>query len=80
MTEPARNTDKPGLLGQRLIARGAITEEQLALALREQARLDGRLGDTLITLGFTTEEEIQVTLGAVGKIAERVNHGVVAHV
>ena len=46
-------------LGRRLLDRGIITEEQLAMALQRQSRQGGRLGHNLIDLGFIDEEELQ---------------------
>jgi type II secretory ATPase GspE/PulE/Tfp pilus assembly ATPase PilB-like protein len=46
------------LLGARLVARGALTEEQLALALGEQRRAHRPLGEILLALGFVAEEDV----------------------
>ena len=51
-----------GRLGERLVDRGCITEDQLALALREQERTGGRIGGLLVRLGFTTDQEITASL------------------
>lgn len=53
--------DKPRL-GEILISKGFITEEQLELALREQARTGALLGEVLHSLGFVSQEVITVTL------------------
>lgn len=47
------------LMGQRLIQRKSITEEQLGQALERQRRHGGKLGHNLQALGFITEEEIE---------------------
>ncbi|MFQ5863068.1 MAG: GspE/PulE family protein [Candidatus Brocadiales bacterium] len=49
-------------LGQRLLKKGVITEEQLELALREQARTGALLGEVLNSLGFVSQEVITETL------------------
>ena len=41
----------PQQLGDILVARGALTPENLALALSEQARTGGRLGEILVARG-----------------------------
>ncbi|MFH1679763.1 MAG: GspE/PulE family protein [Candidatus Eisenbacteria bacterium] len=51
-------------LGEQLVERGCITEDQLSLALKQQERTGGRLGEILIALGFTTEQEITSSLAA----------------
>lgn len=45
-------------LGEILIARQAITQDQLEIALAEQRKNHQRLGDALVALGFVTEEQI----------------------
>lgn len=50
------------LLGERLLSKGVITEEQLELALREQARTGALLGEVLSNLGFVSQETITETL------------------
>ncbi len=47
------------LMGQRLIKRKSITEDQLEKALERQRRQGGKLGQNLLALGFITEEEIE---------------------
>ena len=51
-------------LGECLIEAGAITEAQLGVALREQARAGGRLGVNLVELGFLTEAMLTKVLAA----------------
>ena len=57
-------------LGESLTARGAITEAQLGLALREQERTGGHLGEILVALGFTTQEEITRSLASQAGVSE----------
>ncbi|MBD3236010.1 MAG: hypothetical protein GF330_04855, partial [Candidatus Eisenbacteria bacterium] len=58
------------LLGESLIARSAITEAQLALALKEQERTGGHVGEILVALGFTTQEEITRSLASQAGVCE----------
>ncbi len=59
--EPCSGKNK-GRLGDRLIAAGIITEEQLSLALREHKRLDIFLGEALTGLGFLTQHVLSAYL------------------
>lgn len=45
-------------LGERLIADGLITEEQLEKALERQKNQGGRLGEDLVALGFIKEDKL----------------------
>jgi type IV pilus assembly protein PilB len=45
-------------LGQLLLARGVITEDQLAHALREKGSSGERLGQVMVRLGLITESEL----------------------
>lgn len=45
-------------LGDLLLSRGIITEDQLENALGEQKRMGIKLGEALIRLGYTTQEQI----------------------
>ena len=49
-------------LGQTLIATGLISEDQLRIALQEQARVDHPLGRLLIDLGFVSEAALRDAL------------------
>jgi adsorption protein B len=49
-------------LGELLIQMGALTEAQLVLALREQARGRERVGEVMVRLGFITENELAAAL------------------
>ena len=44
-------------VGDLLVQRGYITEEQLTDALEEQQKTKGKLGQVLIDMGFVTEEQ-----------------------
>ena len=55
----------PGRVGAMLVARGLITEEQLAEALAEQERSGSRLGDVLVSGGVVEEREL------IGVLAEQ---------
>ena len=52
----------PRLLGQMLIARGTISEADLARALELQASVGGRLGSLLIRIGALSEDQLLDTL------------------
>jgi len=49
-------------LGQVLVQKGLITEEQLQIALKKQKETNELLGMTLITLGFVDEEAVFVPI------------------
>ena len=53
---------KKQLLGQILIKRKMITQEQLQHALDYQKKEGGVVGETLIKLGYVTERDIVVAL------------------
>ncbi|MDG6773940.1 ATPase, T2SS/T4P/T4SS family [Thiomicrorhabdus sp. ZW0627] len=53
----------PGLLGQRLIADGKISPDQLEIALTEQRKTGKKLGEVLFRLGFLTEEAVSEAIG-----------------
>src|SRR5580765_2092576 len=50
-------------LGEQLVAAGMLTEVQLELAMREQARNHGRLAPILVQLGFVAPEALADFLG-----------------
>ena len=57
-------TSKPSMpLGERLIAAGLISEDQLQVALKEQSRHDEPLGRILVKLGLISEGVLRDTLG-----------------
>ena len=51
-------------LGEMLVAKGLISEQQLAAALGEQRRWGKRLGMTLVLMGYLEEETLIRTLAA----------------
>jgi type II secretory ATPase GspE/PulE/Tfp pilus assembly ATPase PilB-like protein len=56
-------TQAPPLrLGDLLVSRGIITQDQLAITLREQRETQQPLGEMLVKLGFVTSEKIRDTL------------------
>jgi type IV pilus assembly protein PilB len=50
-------------LGQMLVEKGLITEEQLNQALEAQKQTTSRIGEVLIDLGFVDERSVYETLG-----------------
>ncbi len=57
-------SDEPSMpLGERLIAEGLISEDQLQVALKEQSRHDEPLGRILVKLGLISEGVLRDTLG-----------------
>ncbi len=49
---------KPLPLGQLLIAKGKITEEQLSASLKEQKNTGDRLGHTLVKFNYITDDDL----------------------
>src|SRR5437667_186760 len=49
-------------VGERLLRKGALTPQQLAQALHEQARYGGRLGTSLVQLGYVDVDTLALTL------------------
>src|SRR5438045_6860454 len=49
-------------LGQTLLAKGIVSQDQLNIALTEQKRFKAPLGKVLVMLGFVTEATIRDTL------------------
>ena len=60
MQEGGKNvaTNKRIRLGDLLVQKGLITEEQLMRALKEQRQRGTKLGETLISLGYVSERAI----------------------
>ncbi len=61
---PASGTPQRRRLGEILVAGGAITADELAHALAEQATRQLPLGQTLLALGFTTDEIMRQALSS----------------
>ena len=61
---PENNEKKSNLkqLGQLLLAKGIIDNQQLESALKLQKKEGGLLGEILVRFGYTSEEEIVTTL------------------
>ncbi len=67
-------------LGQSLLARGVISQDQLNIALTEQRKFKTPLGKTLVTLGFVTEATIRDTLSeTLGQVAIDLSHTIIDH-
>jgi hypothetical protein len=50
-------------LGEDLVARGTITQEQLSKALAAQSAGDSRrIGELVVALGFATKEEVEACM------------------
>ncbi len=65
-------------LGQSLLARGVISQDQLNIALTEQRKSKSPLGKTLVTLGFVTEATIRDTLSeSLGQVAVDLSNTVI---
>ncbi|MBP9712328.1 MAG: Flp pilus assembly complex ATPase component TadA [Sterolibacterium sp.] len=63
MNAPAPQNGKPPVrLGDLLLEKGLITQDQLRIALHEQKNLGKPLGETLIALGFVTESSMRGAL------------------
>lgn len=50
-----KGSDKPQRIGEILLRRGAITQDQLQIGLQEQRTTSKMLGSTLIDMGFVTD-------------------------
>jgi len=55
----------PVRLGDRLVAEGIISSDQLRIALTEQKKTGSKLGEVLIRLGFLSEETAREVVGEV---------------
>jgi type II secretory ATPase GspE/PulE/Tfp pilus assembly ATPase PilB-like protein len=60
----AANKDKNLRLGERLLRNGAVSQDQMQIALHEQRRSKERLGLILVKLGFLSDETLANTLAA----------------
>ena len=61
-----------GLLGERLIKKNKITEEELKKALERQRIHGGRLGNNMVALGFLSEEDLSAFFNIVPKVPKTV--------
>ena len=60
-------TPEPSRIGELLVAKGVVSEDQVRVALTEQKRRPERLDRVLVRLGFATEGVIRdVLAGALG--------------
>ncbi len=67
-------------LGQTLLARGIISQDQLNIALTEQRKSKVPLGKTLVTMGFVTEATIRDTLSeSLGQVAIDLSNTIIDH-
>ena len=60
------------LLGERLIKKNKITEEQLHKALERQRIQGGRLGSNMVALGFMSEEDLSSFFSSVPEVPKKV--------
>ena len=67
-------------LGQTLLGRGVISQDQLNIALTEQRKLKTPLGKILVQLGFVTEATIRDTLSeSLGQVAVDLSNTIIDH-
>ncbi|MBL8521162.1 MAG: type II/IV secretion system protein [Betaproteobacteria bacterium] len=67
-------------LGQTLLTRGVISQDQLNIALTEQRKLKTPLGKILVHLGFVTEATIRDTLSeSLGQVAIDLSNTIIDH-
>ncbi len=65
-------------LGQTLLGKGIISEDQLSIALTEQKRLNTSLGKILVQLGFVTEATLHDTLSeTLGQVSIELSNTVI---
>ncbi|MBK7015424.1 MAG: Flp pilus assembly complex ATPase component TadA [Sulfuritalea sp.] len=71
MNTPKDNAGKPPVrLGDLLLEKGLITQDQLRIALLEQKAMGKPLGEALLALGFVTEEALRGALATnLGEVA-----------
>ncbi len=50
------------MVGEKLLAAGVITEEQLAQALQKAKETGKRVGDLVVEMGFATREQVEAAL------------------
>ena len=67
-------------LGQTLLGRGVISQDQLNIALTEQRKFKTPLGKILVQLGFVTEATIRDTLSeSLGQVAIDLSNTIIDH-
>src|SRR5258707_848216 len=59
-------------IGELLLAKGIITEEQLKAVLRQQKIAGGRLGDNLVTFGFISGGDLEAILKEPPPVAKNI--------
>ena len=64
-------------LGEILVGRGIITEEELAEAIDSQAKENRKLGDIVVEKGYATEKDVRYALGEQEKIRVKMETGTV---
>jgi hypothetical protein len=57
-------------IGELLLSKGIITEEQLSKVVHQQKIAGGRIGDNLVALGFITRENLEAILQEPPKVAK----------
>ncbi|TMV50885.1 glycosyltransferase [Paenibacillus mesophilus] len=63
LDEPGSGKTQTLRLGDRLVAEGLITAQQLHEAMDRQKRVGGRLGDLLVEMGFVEKSQIEALIG-----------------
>ncbi len=56
--------ENPGRLGERLVADGSISADQLSIALTEHKRTGHKLGEILVSMGFVSVEIVREMVGS----------------
>jgi predicted ATPase with chaperone activity len=59
-------------IGELLLAKGIINEEQLGIVLQQQKIAGGRLGDNLVALGYLTRGELEALLQEPPAVAKNI--------
>jgi len=60
-------------IGELLLAKGIINEEQLTIVLQQQKIAGGRLGDNLVALGYLTRGELEAILQEPPAVAKNID-------
>src|ERR1044072_1418563 len=61
-------------IGELLLAKGIISEEQLKAVLKQQKIAGGRLGDNLVALGFISRPDLEAILQEPPPVAKSPAH------